>query len=415
MNDSMFCARCGGKIRSSALVIKTIFLILSLFSVLTYAYADETSNPPTLAGGRVIPENGAWGSVFTFEVIYTDNENNLPAAGYPRLCIDNETIELAERDSADVDVTDGKVYEYPWTPAKENVGTHKFYFYAEDSRDPPTGEYAGPTVTERLTFLTWEVVNPEPAIGESVTFSGCLRTGDDNLGVVGENLVLVELLFENDFSVGSSITDENGNFVFSLDAPSPGIHVYRIRFFGDNYYGTSESSRLYVSTLDEPLILGIVATVLLVVVGFLMFLLSRGMMKARYLKPVLLGSLLGIFLNFVGAGFLSFFAAGSVAGYLFAKETPGWTKHLRVGCMTGLLILPVLGIIFIYLIIEHPEHFLACSVTQADMLTFFLYQTTYSILLFCLLAGLAATIGGVLRRGLRPQAVERTEQPLAKP
>ena len=419
MNDSMFCARCDGKIRSSAPVLKAIFLLLSLFSVLTYAthaYADVTSNPPTLAWGRVTPENGAWGSVFIFEVIYTDNENNLPATGYPRLCIDNETIELAESDPADVDVTDGKVYEYRWTTTKENVGTHKFYFYAEDSRDPLTGEYTG-TVTERFTSLTWEVDNPKPAIGESVTFSGCLRTGDDNLGVAEENLVLYKLLPKDNVSVGSSITDENGGFVFSLEAPDPGIHVYVIRFIGDNYYGASESPRLCVSTLDEPLILGVAATVLMVIVGVLMFLLSRGMVRAHYMKPVLLGFVLGIFLDLVGAGFLGLLAAGGVAGYLSAKGTRGWTKYLRVGCMTGLLILLVLGVLFIYfmhLIMERPELFLY-SVTQADMFTGFLYETIHSLLLFSMLAGLAATIGGVLRVGLKPQSVERTEQPLAKP
>ena len=397
----MSCAQYGGKKGPCVLALKVIFLFLSFYSisVLTYVYAGGATDPPTLAG-RVTPENGEWGSIFIFEVTYTGDEP--PAEGYPRLWIDNETVELTEQDPADVDFTDGKVYEYRWATEKGNVGTHKFYFYTDDARDPTAGEYFGLRVMKRRTFLAWEVDDPKLVSGETAVFRGDLRTGD-NLGVAGENLVIYKILFRENVIAGSALTDENGEFVFSFPAPDPGIYFYVVAFPGNDHYERSESPRLYVSTLNESLILGSSAAILFLVVGAMVFLLSRGMSRAYYPKRVLMGAVLGVFLYLARAGFLSLLAAGGVVGYMFARETRGWTKYLRVGCMTAFLIMFVMGILFMYHLVKFPELLLAHSITQADMFTILLYQIVYSSIFFGLFTGLAAVIGGVLRGGSKPQ------------
>ena len=407
MNKLIFRVRL--KTLASATVMVGLLFLLAL--------PAGAHGSPTLTEGHVTPENQPWGSTFTFEVTYTDNDNNLPSVG-PKLYIDNKLVEnaMAEKDPADNDVTDGKNYEYAWATTAENVGAHDFYFYAEsplgeNARDPSTGTHEGPRVDKRSVFLSCVVDNPEPAAGETVTFSGYLRTTEENLGVAAENLILYKLLSGGDVSVGSTTTDENGHFSLSLDAPDPGIFCYEVRFLGDNFYENSESSNLYVNTIEKPMVLGIYAAVLLTLVGVMIFLLTRGIARAHYLWPVLLGFLLGFFLvEFMGAADIGILAAGAIAGYLFARVAREWTRHFRIGCTTGLLLLLVLGFLFAYLTVfylmqllnELPELSPAYSITQTEMLGNLFFTTVLSLVYYSMLAGMGAVLGGMLRKLLKP-------------
>jgi len=386
-----------------------VFLLLSLLISSPLAHAEEDDNFPRLTGGKVTPDSDVWGSTFTFEVTYTDNDNGLPSAGWPKLSIDNETPgrTMSEVNPADNDTTDGKVYRGYWTPTENDVGAHDFYFYVDNARDPATGMYSGPTVGKKPTSLVCEVDNPEPASGENVTFSGRL-TSDDNQGVPDENLVLYKVLYGDDVRIDSVATDENGYFSLSIAAPSPGVSFYRVEFSGDNYYEGSRSSSLHVNTLDETLVFSVSAVVLLAA-ALLIFLLSRRMVRAHYLKPVLLGFIVGFFLSFfMLAAFIVLALAGGIAGYLSAKRIRGWTRHLRVGCITGLLFVLMAGFSFI-ITVESPETFFMYSVSQSYLLASLLVQ----VLFYASLTGLAAVIGGMLRGGPKPQEAEETSP--AKP
>jgi len=394
------------KLTSRLALLGLIVIGLVHLSSFAVASADAgASGGPTLEGAQVFPENGPWGSIFTYEVIYTDNENNMPVAGYPKVYIDGSPENMGEEDPTDDDVTDGKVYKYDWATAKENVGPHSFYCYVET----PTGENAvtgtdnGPLVEKWPVSLSWEVDNPDPAAGETITFSGYLRTTEENLGIAGENIILYKLLLDNEVNASLSSTEENGYFTLLLDAPSAGIFCYRARFPGDNYYAESESSRLYVNTLNKPLVFGVYAVILFALVGAMMFLFSRGIARTHYLKPVLLGFVLGFLLLMIGAGFIGVLAAGSIAGYLFAKEARRWTKHLRVGCMTGFLFLLVGGLIFAYFLIGAPADVgLNYSVTQMEVFGFFFTDIIFSLVNYALLVGMGAVLGGMLRKLLKP-------------
>ena len=389
---------------------------LTLFVLMTAGIAlfpphvsgGEVSEGPTLEGARVVPEEGPWGSTFTFEITYvSDNENDVPATGYPKIFLNGSPKSMVENDPTDGDVTDGKVYTYHWTTAKENVGSHTFYFYVEtlsgkNARDPATGAHDGPLVRKRSLSLSCEVDDREPATGETITFSGYMRKTEENFGVAAKGVTLYKLLPDNEDNVGSATTDENGYFILRLHAPSPGIFFYSARSPGDNYFEASESPRLHVNTLDKPMVLGVYAIILLALVMGLMFLLSRGIAKENYLKPAMLGFFLGFFLLFAGAGFIGVLAAGGIAGYLSGREVRGWTKHLRIGWMTSFLFLLVSGLSFAFFLVQFPAVFLKYSVTQAEVFGILINTTIFSGIHYALVVGLGAVLGGMLRRPSRP-------------
>lgn len=390
------------------LIVISLVGLAYTFSITVASAGAGASGSLTLEGAQVSPENGPWGSIFTFEVIYTNNENNMPAAGYPKVYIDGSPETMVEKDPTDYDVTDGKVFKYDWSTTKDNVGTHSFYCFVEtptgeNARDPATGTDNGPLVEKWSLSLSCKVDKPEPDTGENVIFSGHLRTSEENKGLAGEGIILYKLLSGNKVSASSSVTGENGHFTLLLDAPSSGIFCYRAQFPGDNYYAESESSKLYVNTLNKPLVFGIYAVILFALVGVMMLLFSRGIPRVHYLKPVLLGFALGFLLLIIGAGFIGVLAAGGIAGYLFAKEARRWTKHLRVGCMTGFLFLLAGGLIFAYFLTGSPADVgLNYSVTQMGVFGILFSDIIFSLVNYALLVGIGAVLGGTLRKLLKP-------------
>jgi hypothetical protein len=391
-------------------LLSLIIVGLACFSSVASASAvSSASGSPTLENAGITPENGPWGSTFTFTVTYTEANGFLPAPEYPKLYLDNTAMVMEENNPADNDVTDGKVYFENWTPVKENIGPHNFYFYVEtpsgeNARTPAADAYEVLWVTRPMS-LSCEVDNPEPAVGETITFSGYLRTADDNLGKAGENITLYKIFLDNDTSMVSATTEnENGYFKFSLGAPGPEISCYIALFPGDNYYDTSASSILYSSTLNKSLVFGGYVAVLMVLIGIGMFLLPRGITRADYLMPVLIGFVLGFFLLLIGAAELSVLAAGLITGYLFAKTAPKWTKNFRIGCITGLLFLLAIGLISAYYIIALPPEALGViySVTQMEIFTSLFTSTIFSLLYYSVLVGMGAVVGGMLRKILKP-------------
>jgi hypothetical protein len=387
-------------------LLSLIIAGLALFShIATASAVSSASGSPTLENAGVTPENGSWGSTFTFTVIYTDANGSPPAPGYPKLYLDNTAMVMEENDPADNNVTDGKVYFENWTPAKENIGPHNFYFYVEtlsgeNAQTPAIGMWVNHPMS-----LSCEVDNPEPAAGETITFSGYLRTADDNLGKAGENIILYKLFLDNYISVGSAPTRENGYFTLSLEAPGPEISCYIALFPGDNDLAENISGGLYSSTLNKSLVLGGYVAILIAIIGIAMFLLRRGIARTNYLMPVLIGFALGFFLILIGASTLGILAAGAITGYLFAKKAPEWTKHFRIGCITGLLFLLTLGLISVYSSVTlSPEDLgVIYSITQTEIFTSLFTSTIFSLVYYSLLVGMGAVVGGMLHKILKPR------------
>jgi len=385
-----------------------VFLFLLTFTVPAVAHARNVDSSPTLTGGKVIPENGAWGSTFIFEIMYTDSDNLKPAVGYPKVYIGGEAQgrAMVENDPADNDVKDGKLYRYEWTPAGENdkklplfenfmvsnrypdpgqevifsgflIDDNNFYFYVENprgenARDPTTGTYSGPKV----------------ALGE--------RT-----------VVLKLLLEENNPVMGSDNTDENGYFSITIEAPSSGSFGYIAKFEGDGYHESSPSYLECLITFDAFTISAISTVLSVILILVLMFLLSRGISKDQYRKPVLIGLLVAIvFLFLFAAGFIGLIMAGAVAGYLYAREVSGWSRHLRVGGLVALFLLLVLCFARVYYIKEIAESYVLTlvgrSIGNSELLKLLVIDILLYALFYIVYVGLGATLGGLLRKALKP-------------
>lgn len=385
-------------------------LSLSIFAV-AIARGGDVNGSPILLGGKVTPENGAWGSTFIFEVVYTDPENLMPAEGHPRIYISGwaNGSAMVENDPTDDDATDGKLYRYEWTPTGENIGEHSFYFYAvnskgENAQDPMDGVYSGPWVTKKPTTIdNFEADIRDPNPGEVVTFSGYLKC--DNAGVDGKIEIRV-LLKGNVSTVGSDNAVENGYFSIPIEAPDSGSFVYIAKFDGNSYYENSQSDMECLITFDAFAIATIYCILSAIVILALMFLLSRRVSRAQYLKPALIGFLAAVVSTrlFV-AGFIGLMVAGAMAGYLYARNVSGWSKHLRVGGLVALFFMLFLCLESAYFIKGVAASLVlgvGYSISNGEFLGLSIVNTIFVALFFIVFLGAGAIFGGLLRKILKP-------------
>ncbi len=128
-----------------------------------YPVTGEIAGPlvdgiPYLLNGKVEPEVGEVGELFTFTVVYMDGGNEKPKNIGIKL--DGTNHVMSKMDSEDDNFSDG--VEYRFRMRIEDAFTHTFKFYAADSDNDAlgdTGMQQGPVVTHRPTVGLASPVN----------------------------------------------------------------------------------------------------------------------------------------------------------------------------------------------------------------------------------------------------------------
>ena len=101
------------------------------------------NNSPTLSSGSVTPQSGTTSTIFTYQVIYKDVDNDPPVIRF--VYIDGTPYNMSYANGS---YTTGAIYQYQ---TKLSTGNHTYYFYFTDgngsARLPTNGTYYGPRVT----------------------------------------------------------------------------------------------------------------------------------------------------------------------------------------------------------------------------------------------------------------------------
>jgi hypothetical protein len=382
------------------------FLFLSIITLATVR--GSVNGSPTLTGGEVIPEKGAAGSTFTFEVVYSDSSSLLPADGYPKLYIDGEAggRTMVENDPLDNNVADGKLYKYEWTPTIENeINLPIFENFKVNNRDPNPGQEAvfSGYLLENHDFYFYA----QNSIGENARDPASNVYKGPEVSVSGSTVRLFLLPGENSVEVGSDNTDENGYFSISIEAPSSGSYGYFAEFQGGENNQTSQSDIEALITFNALSIAAISWAISVVLILVFIFFLARGMTISQYRRTLLIGFLLAIAFWFLfGAGLIGFIMAGAIAGYLYARNVSGFFKHLRFGALVAMLFALVYFTISSFLIKTIAADYVigtfGYSISNGQLLELLISETFFFAFFYGLFVGLGAVLGGILRKALKP-------------
>jgi len=139
---------------------------------------DPPNTPPVLDYANVDPNSGTTSTQFTYEIRYTDVDNDAPITH--KVYIDGIGFTMTKTSG---DYTNGAWYEYTTTLSE---GTHNYYFIFNDGehadvRNPSSGSYSGPTVGSDNSppVLTNDYVTPTSGYSDD-TFTYYVRYTDDD-------------------------------------------------------------------------------------------------------------------------------------------------------------------------------------------------------------------------------------------
>lgn len=136
---------------------------------ITTSSAQVTVNrAPVLTQDGVTPATGNNGDTFSFFVLYTDPDGNLPS--YLKVHVDSTDYDLIENSSGDVDVTDGKAYYYS---KGMSGGSHTYIFKTKDYLSSEISTTSkGLEVNNAPTLSTFSRLPVDPVyINTELTFS----------------------------------------------------------------------------------------------------------------------------------------------------------------------------------------------------------------------------------------------------
>lgn len=393
------------KKRISVILAGSIFLCLVMSLSTPWVNGEpENISGPTLKNGGVSPENGVWGSKFSFRVTYSSSRNVGPAEGYPKVFLDGTGITMEENKLSDDNFADGKIYRTVWTAGIENIENHSFYFMTqskagENARYPDEGTLTGPLVIKKSASLNVEIERKDGKIH----FSGTLRGKVENEVLVMEKILFSKVLEDENKKIGSSETSENGEFAFSAEAPEEkGVHRYKVSFQGNQSYKEAESDSVYLSSLDAFFLVPLASAVLLGILAAIWLIFTWGMDRTTYLLPLIWGALAGLILiPFLGmtAGPL---IGGLVIGYFLSRKLEDWKKHLKVGVVGGVFVYAAEGFLTLSNIFSSPERFgFPFSLSQMEILKRFTLMLLPYAFLLAIMMGLGALLGRTIRKLLK--------------
>ncbi len=165
--------------------------------------------------------------------------------------------------------------------------------------------------------------------------------------------------------------------------------------------------------MDDTTFILAYGTFAVAVVGVLLIVLTRGIDRKRYLRPVVYGMIFGgLCMILFFAGIFALLISGVITGYLLAREiTSGWSQF-RGGALNALLLESSFIIANISLLIIRSVSWFLTDLTQSmgrpvghEELLFSLYGVTLMDTLFVVaVVGVGAVLGGMLRKLLKPRA-----------
>jgi hypothetical protein len=226
--------------------------------------------------GTLSPASGAPSTDFTYQVIYTNADNNAPS--YVRVFIDGTAYDMT-RATTSTNYRAGVLYEYKFRfPRDERQRTHTYRFEAQDTvsptvvRYPATGELNGPTLRTAYFVITG-VSQPPSGPGAPITVGGTVTvTGRlDTNAPIGAQQVAVQLVKpDGSGATESTTTAADGAIAFTSATILDQTGDWKVKLdwggLTGQYDPTMAEAPFQVTGLSVPLSAGVLDMISLPVV-----------------------------------------------------------------------------------------------------------------------------------------------------
>jgi len=204
------------------------------------------------ATGTLSPLTGPPSTEFTYQVVYSNADNNPPQA--VQVVIDGTAYDMT-RATTSTDYRVGVLYERKFRFARdEQQRNHVYYFQAKDTVNPDTvrfpdgSELSGPTLNTAFFVITGVSQPPSPVgspivVGGTVTVTGRLDTNSP----VGAQSLPVQLIRPDGTGVNESVVTANdGTLAFTSTATLDQTGEWKVRLSWQGVPGTYDPTSIEV-------------------------------------------------------------------------------------------------------------------------------------------------------------------------
>lgn len=227
----------------------------SLTPVQTTTYTGPTVSNAILnlsapVTGTLAPASGPPSTTFTYQVVYSNADNNAPQQ--VQVVIDGVAYNMT-RATTSTDYRVGVLYEYKFRFSKdEQQRNHEYYFQAKDTVNPDTvrfpasGTLAGPTLNTAFFVVTGVSQPPSPVgapivVGGTVTVTGRLDTNNP----VGVQSIPVQLIRPDGSGANeSAVTAADGTFTYTSTTVLDQTGQWKVKLSWSGVTGTYDPTSL---------------------------------------------------------------------------------------------------------------------------------------------------------------------------
>jgi len=221
---------------------------LSGFTGPTVSNALLTLTAPV--SGTLSPIVGPPSTTFTYQVIYTNADNNAPE--YVRVVVDGVSQDMT-RATTSTDYRIGVLYELKYRfPRDEQQRNHTYHFLAKDTVSPTqvllpaAGELAGPTLNTAF-FVVTGVSQPPAPVGGPIVVGGTVKVDGrlDTNSPVGVQSIPVQLIRPDGSGVNESATTAaDGTLSFTSSTVLDQTGDWKARLSWNGVAGTYDPTTL---------------------------------------------------------------------------------------------------------------------------------------------------------------------------
>ncbi|MEW6557182.1 MAG: carboxypeptidase regulatory-like domain-containing protein [Elusimicrobiota bacterium] len=205
------------------------------------------------------PETGYSTTTFVYRVKYTDNDNDAPKTGYPKVYIKKSGTDITgspftmtQVDSGDTTYSDGKLYSYSTTLS---TGTdYTYYFEAYDVWD--TSATGTPTSSVDAPDVTIPGADVSVNLGEALDNTALTWTTGGSANWFGQSTTYY---YDNDAVESGKITHNQTTYIqTSVTGPGTLTFYWKVSSQAYDWWGGGDLLTFYIDDVEKTYISGAV-------------------------------------------------------------------------------------------------------------------------------------------------------------
>lgn len=234
---------------------------------------------------------------------------------------------------------------------------------------------------------------------ENLLFSGTLTHSENELDLIGHEITILEVGFNENQVMGQTTTRDNGYFEISLEPPKEGGFYRFMSTVSPEGYSKTDSNSVFYNSLDFTRTALVSVALVIIFLAAVGFFLNKKIEESDTVIKFIFGALIG-WTIFQIIGLLGPIIGGAIIGFFIYQKFEGIKGKLSLGLSGALgglaayLVMEVIMLSTMSEIISEVNIFTGFTILQGDFLSAYLFNTLQLGIMYTLFTLLGVLLGG---------------------